>query len=1023
MVECVARRIPCVTAAPSSLGCTRRVLLVEHDAIHAAKVCEQLRDSPDMHLLVDTVQDLAAAIQCLSNRQADVILLGMALACDVMAEAVRRLTSVAKLTPVIAMPIECNEASRQALLGAGADEVYCRHETGSPLFSRSVLYVIERRRAQLQHRRIQSLLDATPDAILVANAEGQVRFVNDAASSLFGRSRAELFAERLSFSAPDGEPVPVTIFGSTGLRNCEMRLAQLEWDGEPVQLASIRDITELIQAEAWQARSDELEVQNRRIEEASRLKSEFLANMSHEIRTPMNAIIGMSHLLSKTRLNGEQRSFLGKIRIAGKSLLGVVNDVLDLSKIEAGEVVLEDRPFDLPELLRELEQLLQDQAEAKGIGLLVHRPTGAPRRVRGDATRVRQILVNLLGNAIKFTQRGQVELKVKSARLGDAVEALRFDIRDSGIGIPPELLDRLFQPYVQADASTTRCFGGTGLGLSIVHQLVELMGGLIEVVSQPGFGSTFSVTLPLPSAVDQPDGRGEGGSHPLVVLASDCSESRMQRLRAACRSLGWQVEAVDLEPKALPCLIDRLSKGNPPQAWLVCRDPEDDQPMQAQMLARLRQSVGELRWPPVVSLWPDGGDVSLTGIAGDALLQGPVSNASLFEAVFEATASCRRSTDKLIGATRLDAVGVRWLSGVGVMMVDDSELNLEVARRLLEREGARVETFDNAYSALERLQEGSAGIDAVLMDVQMPGLDGNAATRAIRGELGLSLLPVIALTAGAFVCDHGRSVEAGMDDVLSKPIDPDTLVRTVRRHVERTRGTPLRLERRSWNRLHSHKPDWPSFDGIDKRGSESLLYGDLQLLASMWTNLLQEFGAAGRSSAVLDLSLDDDRHTFACRMHKLRGSAGMLGATALQRLAGNADAAARQGSDPPNLERAGRKVDAELARLAAQVNPWLETMAAARSSACSHPLTAPVDPGEVQRLVSLLKAQDLAALKLYAALEPALWRMLEPTAAGQLQASLERLDFEGAVEQLRPRLVEMEPSTKVPRGLAGNVTV
>jgi signal transduction histidine kinase/AmiR/NasT family two-component response regulator/HPt (histidine-containing phosphotransfer) domain-containing protein len=978
----------------------KRIVLVEDNPGDAFLACERLAEAPDAKVTVDVATSLAEAVRILASGPADAILLDLNLPDSSGLATLRRVKAVAGQAPIIAVSGQFDEAMRLAALSEGAEEVFGKDETNSRLFSRSVLYVIERNRARVQQHRLQGLLDATPDAILVANAAGEVRFVNAAALELFGRTREDLLTELLGFSATQGEPIQITIPRPGGPRSCEMRVAHLEWDGEPVQVASIRDMTERTQAEALRARSLELELQNERIQQASQLKTEFLANMSHEIRTPMNAIIGMSHLLDKTRLNGEQRSFLGKIQLASRSLLGIINDVLDLSKIEAGEVVLEDLPFDLPKLLRELGQMLQDQAQVKGIELVVHRPAAAPRRVHGDATRVRQILTNLLGNALKFTEEGMVELTVTATTLDEGGPALRFDVRDTGIGIAPEDLERLFRPFTQADASTTRRFGGTGLGLSIVQQLTHLMGGAVEVTSQPGQGSVFSVTLPLAPASELADGC-EGSPQTLEVLVTDGGRGQLQRLRAMARSMGWHLEAVQVNTATLPQLAERLASGHVPDVWII--DAEHDLLSNARAVAALRQTVGDTHWPPCVALSQAGTpSACLDGVA-DAKLRHPLSTANLFESVLAAMAQRQRPTDRLMRLTQLDAVGVQWLSGARLMIVDDSDVNLEVARRVLEREGARVESFDNAAGALVRLRHGAAEFDAVLMDVQMPGMDGNAATRIIRGDLGLAALPVIALSAGAFVSERGRALDAGMVDFVTKPLDPDTLIRTVRLHVERARGTALKLEQRAKGK-RPESAAWPHIEGIDSRDVAHRLENDVELFFIMLASLLREFGPGGPASTALDLGQDDGRKTFAARMHKLRGSAGMLGASVLQRLTAEAEAGAIRGASAVQLGQ-GRQVVAEhLARLADQVTPLLAARASARTDGVPMKLATPLDADALNRLVALLKAQDFAALKLYAACEPSLRTALGPTTAGLFHDAVERLEFANAAEMLSPLL-------------------
>ena len=969
----------------------QRIVLVEDNAGDAFLACERRAEAPDSTVSVDVATSLAQAMALIAEGAADAIVLDLNLPDSQGLETLRRLKTVAGTTPIIVVSGQFDPVLRSQALAAGAEDAFGKDETNSRLFIRSVLYVIERNRARLQQQRLQDLLDATPDAILVAAPSGAVRFVNAAAVELFNRTRAELLAEPLGFSAAVGETVEISIPRADSLRTCEMRIANLQWDGEAVHLASIRDITERQQAEQLRIHSAELEAQNRHFQEANRLKTEFLANMSHEIRTPMNAIIGLSHLLDKTRLSGDQRSFLGKIQIASRSLLGVINDVLDLSKIEAGELSLEDEPFDLFRLLRELEHMLHDQADSKHVELVVNKPVNVPRLVRGDVTRVRQILVNLLGNAIKFTEHGRVTLDVQTQSRDDGRLDLGFAVRDTGIGIAAADLARLFKPFTQADASTTRRFGGTGLGLSIVNQLAQLMGGQVAAKSELGVGSEFSVMLPL-TVVDERRSAERGTSHTFDIWVTESDKGRLRQILSIARALGWRVEGAANVEKSLGLALKQLRDGKPPDLWIIDVDA-DDTPARHR-LAELREQVGVERWPPCVMVTPAkaGAGGATPGLAVEVAL--PLTATALFQAARAALREREFSLERLMQLTQLDAVGLQWLAGVNLLLVDDSDINLEVAQRILEREGATVRAFDNAPDALDFLRGGATGIDAVLMDVQMPGMDGNAAARIIRDELGLGQLPVIALSAGAFESERARSIAAGMVDFISKPIEPNTLIRGLRRHIERARGAELMLLSGTAATQDDGAAAWPHIEGIDSRDAAQRLGNDIEMFTLMLGRLLREFREPWDAPVPAE-SDGDGRARLAARMHKLRGSAGMLGAAVVQRLACAAEKAARGKLPWDGLTGSLERLREQLGLIAVQARPLLEAHASRRESAeasAAQP-DLPLGLDDLKGLIDLLRAQDFEALHRFELLAGPLRNAMVPADFITLHDAVETFDF------------------------------
>ena len=736
------------------------------------------------------------------------------------------------------------------------------------------------RALRASEQRYRAMIDVAPVPFFVIGAQLRITYQNRACFELFGYTLADIptLVEWYALAYPDPDyrqwikdrwwertelarhnggrfvTVPeVTIRCKNGKdRTVLVGTAALGCAFAEPFLVSFYDVTDLKQA-------------REAAEQATRVKSEFLSNMSHEIRTPLNAMLGLAQLLEGEALSAEQRHLVQGLRAAGRSLLGLVNDILDLSKLESGRLRVEVRTYAPAAVLAQVESLLGQQARAKGLDFRLEIPAGLSSWLRGDPLRLEQILVNLVGNAVKFTERGGVRIRVSQQEVDTRTVRLRLEVRDTGIGIGPEHLAILGTPFTQADGSITRRFGGTGLGLAISKQLVQRMGGRVGVDSTLGVGSTFWFELPCEraSANDKPPD-----------------------------------QAPPAEQPAGPCL-----------------------------------------------------------------------------------------------------------SGVHCLVVDDSPLNLEVIERALRREGARTTLVADGQQALDCLRAHAQDIDAVLMDIQMPVMDGLTATRAIRQALGLTALPVIAFSANVLAEQRQQAQEAGVSDFLAKPVDLDDLVAVLRRWTD----PPPAVTTGAAGPVPTPSPGpagFPDIPGIDGRRAARLLDRDWSFFLRLAHRFAADFADATRQTQ--QALARGDVMAATRRLHTLRGLAGNLGALALAQSAQVLETALTDPQVDPAPALAD--FDARLRALLTALAPWLDGAAPVPDADPDAPLHA----GRLTALGDARSGHDLAALDLFEVevipASPAAWILIvddDPVSVEIMARALQpigRCDFALSGSQALERL-------------------
>ena len=797
----------------------------------------------------------------------------------------------------------------------------------------------------------------------------------------------------------------------TGRIKAEEKLSQLNAELEQrveERTAELQNTNNELQREVSERKKAEENMRHAQIqaEEANKAKSEFLANMSHEIRTPLNAILGMLHLTLKTEMTNKQVGYLSKIDLASKNLLHIINDILDFSKIEAGKLEFESLEFDLGDVLEHLSALAAVKAQEKGLEFVFHVDRNVKTQLIGDPLRLGQVLLNLCQNAIKFTESGEVVVSVSAlehmsleAEQSDDVQTvLHFSVRDTGIGLSHEQKAKLFQAFTQADGSTTRKYGGTGLGLTICKRLVNMMHGDIGVNSEPNVGSDFYFTARLKTQIQtKPVSRFISPDiQSLRVLVVDDNETARDTLAEILSSFLLSVSRVASASEA----YDVLQKADEEAPFdLVLMDwsmPDID----GIAASRYIKYNAGLKHVPIIIMVTAYGREDVMKLAEEVPLDGfllkPVGSSVLFNALANAV--------KLIQGVDVDDTIVKHAGAqemtlsfvdTDVLLVEDNDLNQLVAKELLDIVGINVHLANNGKEALSAVE--NTHYDAVLMDAQMPVMDGYEATRNIRANPSYKKLPIIAMTANALKGDREKCLAAGMDDYISKPIDPKQLYRVLNHWVGKTVEVPL-------IKLSEAQSEFSGNQEQHERAGINVVSGLAHVSGNetLYRNLLVKFRhkALSFEHRFNELLLSDESETVLRLVHTLKGNAGTLGADSVYKKAESLESILKQ------TPEAKADIQTHLAALLKQMKPLTNYIDSLEPHTASLPVAVSMGTLSkvteiIDKLATLLEEDDTAAMRCFKELKECHNDVISLPDMVSLEQKVINYDFEEALVLLK----------------------